>query len=666
MITERFIVCGLGSLGQHCVVALKEFGVSIIAIEQVKPPNWEIANLENLVDELILGDCRQNNILERARIECCRSVLIVTSNDRVNIETALAVRQLNPQTRLVVSSAKTNLNQLLSEQLGNFIAYEPTQLPATAFALAAIGTETLGFFHLDARSLRVIKREISKEDRWCGSRLVCDLDSHSRRVIGFGRNGDRFSVSFHDWEQEQLILPGDTLVYIETTDPFFLQSERQSKLYFQQQKRFLWPKAIGRFVNNFKQFFTKFWQSNFQQQVKQVALFCAIISLVLLLVGTALFYWYYPGITFLAALSATIILLLGGYGDLFGNLEQTLSLPWWLQLLGLGITLAGTAFVGVLYALLTEALLSSKFQFVRLRQPVPQQDHVVIVGLDRIGQCVVSLLEEFKQPVVGISDNLDFDPTILPQMPLVVDNFKDALTKVNLATAKSLLVLTDDEILNLEVALMARSINPRTHLVLRALGEHLSKHLTQLLPDAQILGAYAVAAEAFAGAAFGENILNLFRLGDRTILVTEYRIENGDTLNGLLLSEVAFGYDVVPILHQQPLKDSILMPSEDIRLAIGDRLVILATSEGLQQVEGGKINTSAKYYLVRVEKALLPEAVFEGANAIARISGCSLSMARNLMNNLPQTLPVPLYKQQARRLVRELKLALVKAQIVLD
>jgi hypothetical protein len=180
------------------------------------------------------------------------------------------------------------------------------------------------------------------------------------------------------------------------------------------------------------------------------------------------------------------------------------------------------------------------------------------------------------------------------------------------------------------------------------------------------LGAYAVAAEAFAGAAFGENILNLFRLGDRTILVTEYRIENGDTLNGLLLSEVAFGYDVVPILHQQPLKDSILMPSADIRLAIGDRLVILATSEGLQQVEGGKINTSAKYYLVRVEKALLPEAVFEGANAIARISGCSLSIARNLMNDLPQTLPVPLYKQQARRLVRELKLALVKAQIVLD
>ena len=38
----RFIVCGLGSLGQHCVVALKEFGVSVIGIEQEIPKRWEI------------------------------------------------------------------------------------------------------------------------------------------------------------------------------------------------------------------------------------------------------------------------------------------------------------------------------------------------------------------------------------------------------------------------------------------------------------------------------------------------------------------------------------------------------------------------------------------------------------------------------------------------
>jgi len=36
--TEPILVCGLGSLGQQCVVALKEFGVNIVAIEEA-PPN---------------------------------------------------------------------------------------------------------------------------------------------------------------------------------------------------------------------------------------------------------------------------------------------------------------------------------------------------------------------------------------------------------------------------------------------------------------------------------------------------------------------------------------------------------------------------------------------------------------------------------------------------
>lgn len=72
---NRFLICGLGSLGQQCVVALKEFGVSLVAIEEVLPPSWEISAVPNLLDELIIGDCRQDSILEQAKIRQCRAVL---------------------------------------------------------------------------------------------------------------------------------------------------------------------------------------------------------------------------------------------------------------------------------------------------------------------------------------------------------------------------------------------------------------------------------------------------------------------------------------------------------------------------------------------------------------------------------------------------------------
>ena len=75
---DRFIICGLGSLGQHCVVALKEFGVRAIAIEQIPPQNWEIPNLPDLLEDLIEGDCRQNNVLQQAKIHRCRAALLLT------------------------------------------------------------------------------------------------------------------------------------------------------------------------------------------------------------------------------------------------------------------------------------------------------------------------------------------------------------------------------------------------------------------------------------------------------------------------------------------------------------------------------------------------------------------------------------------------------------
>jgi Trk K+ transport system NAD-binding subunit len=657
---DRFLVCGLGSLGQHCVAALKEFGVSVIAIDQIQPQSWEISNLPNLLEDLVLGDCRQNNILEQAKIQRCRAALIVTSNEQVNAETALAIRQLNRYTRLVVRSAQENLNQLLSERLGNFIAFDPIQLPASAFAFAALGSDTLGFFKLDGQWLQVFKRQIEQSDRWCNSRLLHELNSRQRRLLSHTHYPIPLPQTFHDWEPDVLLQPKDTLVYLETAEQLVFYGAPTQ----QQPKRRGWKAKLLPLPKQLRRQLAQFWQLSFQQQVRRVAIVCGVIVLILLVIGTFLFRWHYRGINFLEAFYTTVILLLGGYGDLFGGFETGDSIPWWLQLFSLGLSLAGTAFVGVLYALLTEALLSSKFQFVQRRPPIPQQNHVAIIGLGRVGQRVATLLREFKQSLVGITFNVDFEEKNLPEVPLIFGNLKNSLSKANLGGAKSVIVVTDDEILNLEVALMARKINPKSHLVIRTSSRHLSEHLSQLLPDAQVLGTATVVAEAFAAAAFGENIIALFRFDDRTILVTEYQIEVQDTLNGLLLSEVAYGFGVVPILYQKPPNASNLMPLEDIQLAVGDRLVILATIDGLQRIECGKLDIAGKRWQVSVKKALSADASFEGANAIARISGCSLGTAREFMNHLPGTLSVALYKHQAQRLVRELNKLLVKAELI--
>jgi Trk K+ transport system NAD-binding subunit len=651
--SNSFIVCGLGSLGQNCVTAICEFGGSVSAIEQGQPSSWEIPELPKLLENFIIGDCRQSDILEQAGIYKARAILLVTSNESVNLETAFAARSLNPQIRLIVRSAKQNLNDLLTNHLGNFIAFEPTQLPATAFALAALSDEVMGFFTLDDQLMRVIQQEIDQNHKWCQVRMIYELNTRSRRILDH-RNSEQIGKdlgTFNQLEPEVRIRPKDTLTYIELVEPDARRSPHHKNL----------SQRLGELIRNLgwtnlQQNFANYRSWLDESRTRMAATLCGLVVVTLIGIGTFLFRLYYPGITLVDAFYATIALLLSGYGDLFGSIISNDPAPPWLRFFGLMLTISGTALLGLLYGLLTESLLSARFQFLSRRPPFPEQDYVILIGLGRVGQRVAKFLQEFKQPLVAIA-NAEADPTLLPDIPLISGNINNALEKISLVKAKSLIAVTDDEILNLELAMMTHAVNPDCRLVIRTFEQNFTKNLAQLLPYAEVLCANSISAEAFAAAAYGENVISLFRLNNQTVLVTEYFVEIGDTLNGLILAVVAYGYGVVPVLYQEPDGKAKFMPIDDTRLSVGDRLVVLATIKSLQAIEIGSLVAPTWY--VYIEQPLNKEAIFEGANVIVRVCNCDMPTARLLMENLPNSLNIPLYKLQAQRLVREL----IKAQV---
>jgi Trk K+ transport system NAD-binding subunit len=667
---KRFLVCGLGSLGQYCIAVLQEFGARVSGIDKQQPSSWEIPELPHVLDALIIGDCCHLQVLEQAQIQECQAILLVTDDVQVNVEAAFTARRLNPDIRLVIRSAKQKLNELLRHSLGNFVAFEPWQLSTSAFALAALGKETQALLTIDDQLLRVVKRHMHPHDHW-SHRPLFDLNTRTRRLLECTR-GLQAIPSFHAWEPEARVQDGDTLVYVEaiaiasTTVAYseFLvdsspQPTQRTVVHPLKKRRQVWHKLLS--WKAWQQSVYAFWQSTERRQSQRVAILCGIAVVVMTVLGTSLYWWQYPNANLMDAFHATASLLLGGYGDVFGGVKLELPVSVGLQLFSLMMALAGTAFVGVLYALLTENLLSTRFQFLMRRPPVPKQDHIVLIGLNQVGQAVAEFFQEFKQPLVGISQT-DLEANTLPHLPLLVGDIDDALEKSNLVTARSVIVATEDEMTNLEVALMVHAANPDAGLVIRMFDQRFSDNLGQLLPYARVICTNFLAAEAFAGAAFGENILGLFRLNDQTILLTEYRVEAQDTLSNLLLAEVAYGYDVVPVLHHKISQEPKWMPSDDIRLQVGDRLIVLATIAGLQRIERGEL--APRYWQVWLEKAITQEAIFEGATVIARVCGCSLGTAREVMAHLPGRLPVSLYEHQAHRLVRELQKAQVVAQFI--
>ena len=276
-----------------------------------------------------------------------------------------------------------------------------------------------------------------------------------------------------------------------------------------------------------------------------------------------------------------------------------------------------------------------------------------------IGQKIAEILKDWRRPLVGV-DEAPIEATVLPDIAMQVGPLRQALLRANVVAAKSAIVVLDDQVANLEVSLLVHSLNPTCNVVFRTADQQLAKNVAALVPSSTGISDFFIAAEAITGAAFGENILAAFNLDNRSVLVTEYTIIPDDTLNARQIAEIAYGYGVAPILHRRG--EAIAFdPSDDIRLEIGDTLFVLATVDGLRRVEKGE-RVSPNCFLW-IDSSPSADASFEAANTIARISGCSLSVARAAMACLPVRLEAALYQPQGVRLTRELRKLIVFARL---
>ncbi|MBD2313483.1 NAD-binding protein [Desertifilum sp. FACHB-1129] len=662
---DRFLVCGLGSLGQYCILNLKRFAlgeskIHVAAIDQQQPQQWEVQDLSNLLlDQLVLGDCREDAILLQAGVQHCRAILLVTSNDTVNVETAIAARRLNPQIRIVMRSSRQHLNQLLKQQFLDFAAFEPTELPASSFALAGLQQGILGCFNIDDYRFQVVEQTVLPKDYRFDGFLVTSLRKRTYRLLSYSpAHASQIPTrDFYQWATSTRIIAGDTIAYIELIgqNPSSATSEIIALEHPLQ--------VIKQQIRTILQ---RNWRDNFQrlgewlqaQRSRQVVAIGICIAALLWSLGTILLK-HSLNLSWQQATSTAFVLLLGGYGDVFGGLAQD-SVPGWVQFFCGVISLASIASVLGVLGLITDQLLSSRFDFWYRRPAIPRKDHVVVVGFGGIGQRVAAILQEFKQPVVAITDRME-NIQRFPQIPLLVGDTISELMKVNLAAAKSVVVVTDDQMLNLEVALMAQNQAKQAQrlieLVIRTSDQRFRNNVLNLLPHSKAFAANELTAEAFAGAAFGENILGLFRLNHRTILVTEYLIAANDTLIDKSLFQVAYGYKVVPVFHQrsnQMFEDAAeYFPPNERQLHEGDRLVILASIDGLRRIEHGDLAPPRRWQLT-AQKPLNSSFLYYCGNDLARISGCNLTTARAFMENLPGTINLFMYDYQAHKLQEEL------------
>ena len=100
-----------------------------------------------------------------------------------------------------------------------------------------------------------------------------------------------------------LVVANDTVIYVTTTIEFDYEFHYPFCVYRQRNK----TNSVKSFLNRLRpqKAINLFLRLNFREQIRRLALLCTIIVLLLLITGTILMRWHYPGISSLTALLAT-------------------------------------------------------------------------------------------------------------------------------------------------------------------------------------------------------------------------------------------------------------------------------------------------------------------------------------------------------------------------
>ena len=139
-------------------------------------------------------------VLEAAGIATARGVLVLTGNDLLNITTAVTIRTLNPEVRIVLRMLNQHLIGRLGKTLHNVFALSTSLLTAPILALTAVTGQALATFAIDndAETRRqIIDIPITATSQLCG-RLIADVIGPRDAVVVAHRTGESCSVAILD------------------------------------------------------------------------------------------------------------------------------------------------------------------------------------------------------------------------------------------------------------------------------------------------------------------------------------------------------------------------------------------------------------------------------------------------------------------------------------
>lgn len=182
------------------------------------------------------------------------------------------------------------------------------------------------------------------------------------------------------------------------------------------------------------------------------------------------------------------------------------------------------------------------------------ENRVLVCGLGHVGYRIALLLRRLGVEVTAIYENTPADwvqrATQLGIVCLAGDARDDALLeKAGIRTARAIIAATDNDMVNLSVAMDARRINSAIVIITRLFDTSLAPHIEKALDLRKALSASSLAAPVFASAALGHNIACTLTVGAHAYTISELTVAPDSAWLGLRWEDVSQQAQLFPLFQ---------------------------------------------------------------------------------------------------------------------
>jgi Trk K+ transport system NAD-binding subunit len=571
--TGHVVVCGLGDVGLRTVEQLHSAGARVAVLDERRDGRfarivraWEIP--------VIVREAHLAEPFFDAGIKGASAVICVEASDLRTLETVLLVRELRPDVHVVAHIDNPAVANAVEEVTGTESVLDIPSLfsPSVVEVCLERRVHEISVGSMPFATVEVVAPHAATLRELYGS------------LVPLGVASDR--------EQEPVVCPGRD-ERVEAGDRVTLLGTREALTEAGLRARPATAAERGARSRRWGAFGRL--AANVAHSTDRALRVALCLGLALLVVSTVVLHFGYRTtgsgqLGFLNAVYFTVeTVATVGFGD-FSFSHQ----PAWMEVFGIALILAGTTFVTVLFALLTNALVSRRIERSLGHAQIPgMAGHVVVIGLGSVGMGVIEgVLGGGRELVVveRFDTNRYLNQVRQHGVPLVIGDatLGQTLDSVNLSRAAAVAIMTSDDMVNIEVGLAVRDrLGERwaeVPVVLRVFDRELGARLEQSFGFRHVWSTAAISAPWLVGSVLGMDVLFSFYVGNHPFLLARLQVGAGGGLEGLAMNELGARMRVIAIGRGGSDGELEYPPRRDTRLLAGDDAYLAGPYDELQRV----------------------------------------------------------------------------------